>query len=389
MMPKRNSAMGFIVLMGFVSLFGDITYEGARSVVGPYMAFLGASAAMVGLVAGVGEFLGYSLRLFSGFMADRTGAYWAFTFLGYGMIFAIPFLAFSGSWQVAAVLIILERAGKAVRSPARDAVLSYATKKVGRGWGFAIHEAMDQIGAILGPAIFSVVFFLKGTYKQGFSILFLPAFFVLALLFIARKNVPVPENLEDVNTACEPNGKGAFSKTFWLYSLFSFLCVAGFANFQIMSYHFHVKGLIPDSHIPLLYVVAMAVDAVAALLVGKAYDKIGLKVLILLPLLTMPIPFFGFSGNFSFILVGVILWGLVLGMQETVMRAAIADLTHIKKRGMAYGIFNAIYGLSWFVASLVMGLLYDRSISWLLMFVFVVEAISIPVFFAIEKSSRD
>jgi predicted MFS family arabinose efflux permease len=186
----------FIILLGIVSLFGDVTYEGARSVAGPYMATLGASASTVGLVAGIGEFAGYALRLASGYLVDRTKTYWLLTFVGYGLLLSIPLLAFAGHWQLAAVLIILERIGKAIRSPARDTMLSYAAKGVGRGWGFAVHEALDQIGAIVGPIVFSLVFLFHGGYREGFTLLWIPALLTLVVLTIARKKVPSPQKLE-------------------------------------------------------------------------------------------------------------------------------------------------------------------------------------------------
>ena len=192
---QKTGALRFIVLMGVVSLFGDIVYEGARGVTGPYLALLGASASVVGLVGGLGEFIGYALRLFSGFMADRTKAYWLFTFIGYGLLVSIPLLSFAQSWQIAVLLILLERAGKAFRSPARDTILSYATKEVGRGFGFGLHEALDQIGAIVGPLIF-LRFFAGGNYRLGFSVLWIPAMMVPIVLCIARNRLPHPEKLE-------------------------------------------------------------------------------------------------------------------------------------------------------------------------------------------------
>ncbi len=383
MKSKRSLAMQFIILMGFVSLFGDITYEGARSIIGPYLGMLGASAAMVGLVAGVGEFLGYSLRMVSGLFADRSKAYWPLTFLGYGLLVSVPLLAFTKHWQLAALFIILERVGKAVRSPARDTILSYATKEVGRGWGFGIHEAMDQIGAMTGPLIFSAAFIFKGGYRQGFSVLWIPVILTLIVLFIARSEMPAPEKMEE---AKENNKSEKLSSIFWLYTLFTFLCVMGFANFAVISYHFKFKSVVPDAQIPLFYCLAMAVDGAVALIIGKTYDKIGLKALIFLPLLTLPIPFFAFSNSYALALTSAVLWGAVMGIHETIMRAAIADLTHIKKRGFAYGIFNTAYGLAWFIGSAVMGLLYGVSVVYIGIFVVAMEVVSLPVFFLVKKA---
>lgn len=383
----QKTALYFIVLMGIVSLFGDVTYEGARSITGPYLAMLGASAGVVGLVAGTGEFIGYALRLVSGWLSDRTKAYWPITITGYGLLIFIPCLAFAGFWQAAAVFIILERMGKGIRTPARDTILSHATKQVGRGFGFGLHEALDQIGAIIGPLIFSLVFLFKGGYKQGFTILWIPALLCIAILLIARKKVPSPEKLEtcdDIKSRKNMLDTGEsrkFSRIFWLYALFTFLTVAGFTNFQIISYHFKVQGVISDRLIPIFYAVAMGVDALMALIIGRIYDRVGLISLITIPVLTIPIPFLAFSHSFNLAVMSAILWGAVMGIHETIMRAAIADLTYLENRGTAYGIFNTIYGAGWFIGSTAMGLLYDFSIHYLIMFVILMEVISIPIFF--------
>ena len=379
--------MYFIILLGIVSLFGDVTYEGARSVAGPYLATLGAGAGVIGLVSGIGEFVGYALRLASGYLVDRTKAYWPLTFIGYGLLLSIPLLAFAGYWQLAAVLIILERVGKAIRSPARDTMLSYATKEVGRGWGFAVHEALDQIGAVLGPIVFSLVFLFQGGYREGFTLLWVPALLTLVVLAIARKKVPSPQKLEAPEEAIKQGDKGKLPRVFWFYTVFTLLSVAGFANFQLISYHLHVQAIVPDAQIPLIYAIAMGVDALAALLVGKTYDRIGLISLLAVPLLTLPIPFLAFSHSYSLVLTGMVLWGAVMGVQETIMRAAIADLIPVERRGFAYGIFNTAYGAGWFLGSALMGLLYELSINYLILFAVVMELISIPLLFAVRRAA--
>jgi MFS family permease len=379
--------MYFIILLGIVSLFGDVTYEGARSVAGPYLATVGASPGVVGLVAGIGEFVGYALRLASGYLVDRTKAYWPLTFIGYGLLLSIPLLAFAGYWQLAAVLIILERMGKAIRSPARDTMLSYATKEVGRGWGFAVHEALDQIGAVMGPIVFSLVLLFHGSYRDGFTLLWIPALLTLVVLAIARKKVPSPQKLEARGETSKQNDKGKLPRVFWFYTVFTLLSVAGFANFQLISYHLHVQGIVPDAQIPIIYAIAMGVDALAALVVGKTYDRIGLISLLAVPLLTLPIPFLAFSHSYSLVLMGIILWGMVMGIQETIMRAAITDLTSVEIRGFAYGVFNTALGAGWFLGAPLMGLLYELSINYLILFAVVMELISIPLFFLVRRAA--
>ncbi|MDD5573584.1 MAG: MFS transporter [Candidatus Omnitrophica bacterium] len=385
---NKSSAMRFIMIMGLVSLFGDIAYEGGRSMTGPYLAFLGASAAAVGFVSGLGEFLGYGLRLVFGFAADKTRAYWPLTFLGYGLIFAIPLLALAGHWQVAALFIILERVGKAVRSPARDTILSYATKQVGRGWGFAIHEALDQIGAIAGPLLFAGIVFWKDNFRLGFAVLVIPAVFTLVSLIFARSQAQRPEDFEAPQSAKDTDEKAKLPAAYWHYMIFSSLCVAGFVNFQIISYHWKTLALLPDAWIPLIYALAMAVDGGAALIVGRAYDRWGLKTLGLIPLMTALLPFFVFlSSAVALVVAAAVMWGIIMGMHETIMRAGVADLTHLQKRGFAYGFFNAIYGGAWFLGSFIVGSFYDGDIRFVFFFVGLLEAAAFAVFWVFLRRS--
>ena len=384
---QRKLAYRFIILMGVVSLFGDITYEGARSVSGPFLSTLGANAALVGMIAGLGEFLGYALRLLSGHWADRTGRYWLFAFIGYGLILAIPFLALAGSWQVASIFLVTERLGKAIRAPSRDAILSYATKAVGRGWGFAIHEAFDQIGAVIGALVLSAALFAHGGYRIGFAVLVIPAGAVLVVLFLARRRFSKPEELERVH-AVQASAHGKLPPVFWLYTLFAFVSVAGFANFALLAYHCAVRAIVPEAQIPLLYGLAMGVDAIVALIIGKVYDRIGLVSLLALPLLTIPIPLLGFSEHYILVVAGIALWGAVMGIQETIMRAAIADLTPHARRGLAYGIFNTAYGCAWFVGGLVIGVLYEHAIATVFVFTVAMEVIALPILFILWKQTQ-
>ncbi len=377
---KKKIAFHFVLLMGIVSLFGDITYEGARSIIGPYLAILGASATVVGLASGLGEFVGYGLRLISGYIADKTKMYWLFTVIGYGLILSIPLLAFAGHWEIAVLLIILERMGKAIRTPARDAILSHVTTQIGRGLGFGIHEALDQVGAFIGPLVFSVLLMLGGEYRYGFIALLIPAILTLIFLMIAKSKVPLPEKFERTHST----KTNKLPKVFWFYMLFTILSVIGFANFPLISYHLKVQSILSDFQIPILYAIAMGVDALIAVFIGRIYDKIGLASLITIPLLSLFIPFFAFSHSLTFAVIGMILWGSAMGIQETIMRAAIGDITPIAHRGFAYGIFNAAYGASLFVGSTIMGLLYDVSIKYIIVFVIFMEMLSIFVFLSLK-----
>ncbi len=388
---SHTRAMQFILLFGLVSALGDITYETGRGVSGPYLAFLGASAASIGLVSGLGEFLGYALRLVSGYVASRTRAYWVATFVGYGLLLSIPLLAYTNRWEIAAIFLILERIGKAIRSPAKDTMLSHASYQVGRGWGFGIHEALDQVGGFIGPLIFAVVFAQRQSYRDGFSILWIPAVLTLLALLLARIRVPNPEELEKPASS-EPdntsNKKSTLPRVFWFYSVFTFLSVAGFANFQIISYHWVSQSVVPAAQIAVFYAVAMGVDALAALIIGKTYDKIGLVALIIVPLISLPLPFLAFSSQYVMAIVAAVIWGIIMAVHETIMRAAVADIVPGGKRAFAYGIFNTLYGLAWFVSGALLGFLYDQSRVWLLTAVVVFEVLALLTFAFIVKSRR-
>lgn len=374
---SRKSALKFIVLLGLVSLFADVTYEGARSIIGPYFVFLGASAAVVGFVSGLGELIGYGLRLLSGYISDKTGKYWTLTILGYAVnLLAIPLLALANRWEIAACLIVMERTGKAIRAPARDAILSHATKQVGQGWGFGLHEAMDQIGALLGPIIVAVALYLKGSYKNIFLTLGIPAFFALAVLIIARITYPRPRDFEAVTHKIEAQG---LPKIFWIYLLGIGFIAAGYADFPLIAYHFKKAAISSDNWIPIFYSIAMGVDAVAALIFGRMFDKIGVVTLAIaaaISLLFAPCVFFG---GFALALLGMVFWGIGMGAQESIMRAAVATMVASHKRGSAYGIFNTGYGLFWFLGSALMGILYTKSIFAVVMFSVVMQLISIPI----------
>jgi MFS family permease len=383
---SKSAALKFVILLGVVSLFADMTYEGARSATGAYLAVLGASGAAVGIIAGLGELIGYGLRLITGYISDRTGRYWTITLFGYFVnLVAVPLLALAGNWEIAALLMIGERIGKAIRTPARDVMLSYATQKMGRGWGFGLHEAMDQIGAILGPLIVTAVLYFGGSYRTGFAILLAPAILALSVLLVARLLYPHPRHFE-VGPA-RPQTKG-FPRVFWLYLAAVSLIGAGFADFALIAYHFEKASIASPDLIPILYAVAMGVDALAALVIGRLFDRIGISVLIPVAIVSSFFAPFVFLDGLNLAFLGMALWGVGMGAQESIMRAAIAEMVPMDRRGSAYGIFNAGYGIFWFLGSALMGILYDISIPSLVVFSVVAQLASIPLLLWVRKEPR-
>jgi MFS family permease len=362
----KDNSLKFIVLLGIVSLLADMTYEGARSITGPYLALLGASAATVGFVAGFGELIGYALRFASGYLADKTRRYWAMTILGYAInLLAVPLLAFAGNWPMAAILLIAERMGKAIRTPPRDVMLSHAASQVGRGWGFGLHEAMDQIGAIIGPLFVAGILYYGGNYQISFAFLLLPAILALTVLVTSRFLYPHPPDLEVNIPKLKTKG---LKRVYWIYIVGVVFIALGFADFPLVAYHFQKVDIISPVMIPIFYSVAMGVDALAALLFGRLFDKIGMWSLIIAVLSSAFFAPLVFWGGFNLALLGMALWGMGMGAQESIMRAAVAEMSPVSVRGSAYGFFSTIYGVAWFIGSFTLGLLYDFSLSFMVMF---------------------
>jgi MFS family permease len=375
--------------MGIVSLFADITHEGARSLIGPYLGLLGASATAVGIISGLGEFIGYGLRLLTGYLSDKTRRYWLFTFLGYGMdLFAVPLLALAGRWEIAAMLIIMERTGKAIRKPSKDTLMSYAARNVGSGKGFAIAEVLDQIGAVSGPVILSLILLFKSgdelaNYRFAFAILLIPALITLILLLISRLNFPQPEKFEVKEETINFEG---ISKSYWLYLVAISLIAAGFADFPLLAFHFQRIDIFSPTMIPFMYAIAMGVDAVSALIFGLFYDKVGVTSLIIASSLSIFFSPFSFLSNSSLVVIlGVILWGIGMGAQESILKSVVADIVTPEKRGTAYGFFNAIFGFFWFIGSAIMGVLYDHTIVSLVIFSMIVESAAVFTLFLLKS----
>ena len=374
----RRAAIIFIVFLGIVSLFGDMTYEGARSIVGPYLGLLGVTATMIGIVSGFGELMGYGARLLSGYLGDRTGSYWAVTIIGYVLnLFAVPLLALAGAWQIAVVLIVLERTGRGIRSPVRDAMLSHAASQTGLGWGFGLHQALDQLGAVLGPLIVSGILFAGNGYRTGFAWLLVPALISMTVLLAARLLFPRPHDFELAPPLADT---GNLAPVFWVYIAAVACIAAGYADFPLIAYHFDKAQIMPAAWIPILFAVAMGVDGVGALALGSLFDRIGIRSMILATIVSAAAAPLVFLGNFSLAVIGMACWGLGTGAQDSVMRATMVRLAPQQRRATAFGIMNAIYGVAWFAGSVLLGLLYDRSISAVVLASALLQAAALPIF---------
>jgi MFS family permease len=382
---SASAAFNFVLTLGIVNLFADTTYEGASSINGPFLGSLGATAAAIGTIAGVGEFLGYSLRLFAGYVSDKTGRYWLVTFIGYSInLLAVPALALAGNWQVAAGLMIAERVGRAIRKPSVEAMLSYTTDTLGKGWVYAVNNALDQTGATIGPLLMALILMLKGNYQLGYSLLLVSALLALATLTVARFHFPNPSHLEAGPTA---RLKG-FTPSYWLFMLAGSCLAAGLMSFELISFHFAQTGTVSKQWIPVFFSLAMATNAVASLIFGRLYDRLGFPIVIVAVVLSSIFAPFVFLGNYAIALVGMIFWGIGFGAQDTLLKAIIAGLLPEGRRNLAFGLFYTGYGTGWLIGSVTTGFLYNESITLVIAFSVVVQLVSLPIFVIANRLKR-
>ncbi|WP_282924779.1 MFS transporter [Peptoniphilus genitalis] len=406
MKEKRFSrAMTFIILFGIVSLFSDMTHEGASSIRGAYLALLGASAGTIGFISGLGELIGYSMRYVFGKITDRTRKYWPMVIFGYILdILAVPALALvgEGGWIAAAALLVIQRMGKAIKKPAKDTIMSFAASQEGVGKSFGIQEMLDQIGAFLGPVFLYLVmlFKTKGTtfeiYRTAFAFLAIPGFITILLLFVTKREFPNPESFEPETKKEETF---VMKKSFIYYifgiSLFAF----GFMDYALVIMHIskNLVGLggsyenfkfISQETLPLLYAGAMLVDALAALVFGHIYDKKGVRALVISTIISAPFSFFifGFKSELA-ILFGLVLWGIGMGAQESILKAAVTSMVPKKNRATGYGIFECSFGIFWFLGSWLLGLIYSASLPLMIGLSILAQLMAIPFYLRASRAN--
>ena len=394
---RLQGAVAFITLMGIVSLFSDMTHEGARSILGEYLNLAGATGATIGFVSGVGELCGYSLRLLSGIFADKTKKYWTLVIAGYTLqVLAIPALALipQNGWVIACGLVILERVGKAIKKPAKNTLVSFAASEIGTGKGFAYQEFLDQLGAFLGPVMLFFIAAVKGTdnlfstYRICFALLGIPAVITISLVVLAKVKYPHPEMFEKAQAATE---EFHTQKSFVLYMIAICLFAFGFADFTLITLHAAKMEAFPASTLSLLYAAAMAVDAFAALFFGWLFDRIGLKALMLSTLCSAFFSCFIFlTGDPVLMGVGIVLWGVGMGAQESIMKAAVSKIIPSSMRSTGFGIFETGFGIAWFLGSWLLGALYDTNPGWLVVVSVSVQILAIVFYgFCIRKQKEE
>ena len=375
----HGSPFLFVILLGLVSLFGDVVYEGARSISGPYLASMGATATTIGLIAGFGELIGYALRLVSGRLTDKTKQYWPIIFVGYALnLLPIPALALATNWLGAAALMVAERVGKAVRAPARDLVLSDAAYGMGTGTAFGLHQALDQIGAIMGPLLVAAILVSTHSFQMAFAVMLVPSLLALIVLMVARDNC-VPHHVED------EVGSQKLSKTFWIYTAGMALLAAGYVDFPLIAYHMYKELHIASSMVPIYYSGAMAMEAIVSYPLGRLFDRVGLPVVVGVACVSIFATPLAFSSSSWSLIVGILVWGTGMAAQNSIAKAAISKFVAHNERGNAFGVYGTTYGVAWFFGSALMGFLYDHNLAYMVAFSIFVQLAALPVLLYVAK----
>jgi MFS family permease len=379
-----------VVGFGVVSLAADMVYEGARSVTGPLMASLGASAVLVGLVSGAGEAMALLLRVVFGSWADRSGRYWTLTFVGYALtaicvpaLAITPFLAGAGL-AVACILILGERFGKAVRSPAKTALLAHAAADVGLGRGFGVHKALDQIGAVAGPVLVAaVIAAAAGSIWPAMAVLVVPGAVALLVLVRIRRSMGDPVTAEPDRPAPHPStSHGRLPREFWLFAAASAAISGGLVTFAVIAYHLTQDHVVPVAAVPLIYAAAMGAAALAALGSGWLFDRTRGGALLGLPLLVSVVPVLAFSGSPLIVIAGVLLWGVAGGILDSTIKALVADLVPAPRLATAYGVFAAVQGAAAIGGGVMAGALYERSLPMLIVAVAASQVVALALLIA-------
>jgi Major Facilitator Superfamily len=379
-----------VVGFGFVSLAADMVYEGARSVTGPLLASLGASAVLVGLVSGAGEAMALLLRIVSGSWADRSGRYWSLTFAGYAMtaicvpaLAITPFIAGAGL-ALACVLILGERVGKAIRSPSKTALLAHAAAAVGLGRGFGVHKALDQVGAVAGPLLVAAVIAAAGVIWPAMAVLAVPGAVALLILAWIRRSMgdPIERRDEELRQSRHSKSHGRLPVVFWLFAGASAATTAGLVTFAVIAYHLTQDRVVPVAAVPLIYAAAMAAAALAALGSGWLFDRTKGRVLLGLPLLVAAVPALAFAGSPLIAVTGVLLWGAAGGVLDSSIKALVADLVPASRLATAYGVFAAVQGAAAIGGGVMAGAFYERSLPLLIAAVAATQVVALVLLIA-------
>lgn len=384
---SKKTWLILLVFFGLISLFADMVYESGRSIIGQYFFICGGPLVIASAMSGIGEFISYAVRYISGQLAPKMNLYWTLTFIGYFLsVIAIPLMGFFSQWEILFLLYLLDRLGKGIRAPARDALLASISPPAKYGKSFAIHEILDQIGAMVGPLLMSIILAFKSSYSFAFHFLFIFSIFTIFLIYFAHKYWKERMFGREIISYSD---NASLQKKFNIIIFFGIFTFIGFPFFPFISYHFKSADILTDTLIPFLYSISMAIDGLVAYPLGVFFDKYKIKTIFIHPLLAIISTILIFSSsNFYVIFVGLFLWSICIASQETIFKSLIAYIASISNLAKNYGLFFSLSGISSMVGGAIMGWLYSLSPVYVIIFVIIAQIVSIFLIIACEYGGK-
>jgi MFS family permease len=349
-------------LLGWVSFFTDTASEMIYPLMPLFLTrVLGAGAMSLGIIEGIAEAANSVLKIWSGRLADKTGAPKPIVIAGYGLSSAMrPFIGAATSWTQVLALRFADRLGKGIRGAPRDAMLASFARSSTRGRVFGFHRAMDHAGAVLGPLLASLfLYFYPGEYRTLFALTIVPGVIVMLILFRVPQPAREPREPEEAGKPDQTNEP--LSRPFWTAMAVIFLFSLGNASDAFLLLRMGDLG-IAAFWIPLLWSALHVVKTISSALGGDLSDRVGRRTLIALGWIVYAFVYaaFGAFDRPSVVVAVFLTYGVYFGLTEGVEKAWVTDLTPPAARGTAFGIYNAALGLGSLAASLLFGAIWTR-----------------------------
>ncbi|KPJ60926.1 MAG: hypothetical protein AMJ46_04335 [Latescibacteria bacterium DG_63] len=343
--------------LGFVSLFTDLSSQMIYPLIPAFLEGLGATKLLIGLIEGVAEGTASLVRMIAGALSDRLGKRKSFVFVGYSLSTVVrPFLFFANHWLVVFAVRFLDRVGKGIRTPARDALISDSVDPSRKGYGFGFHRGMDRLGAAFGPLLALLVLYLSdGNLRLVFLLSAVPAAVAVSVIGKVREIAPVREAAGRLREK-----RRILGRPFVLFVLVIVIFTLGNSSNAFLILKAREVGL-SVAGIPLIWLTYNLVCSISSPLLGRFSDRVGRRPVILLSFLVYSAIYagLGFSSTVPAVWLLFACYGLYYGLSEGIFRAYIADLVESDKRATAYGLFNTAVGITLVPASLIFGALWD------------------------------
>lgn len=362
--PNDKSQMpSSIWMLGFVSMLMDISSEIIHSLLPLFMAtVLSANIMVIGIIEGLGESTALIVKIFSGALSDYLGKRKSVALLGYTLgALTKPLFAIAQTSGDVLTARLLDRVGKGMRSAPRDALIADIAPQQLRGSAFGLRQALDTVGAVIGPLLaVGLMFLLADNFRAVFWIAAIPGILAAVLLMYGVKEISPQNSDNDTNPINRSNLKRLDAAYWWVVGIGSIITLARFSEAFLVLRAMNVG--IPITLAPLVIVIMNITYAISAYPFGKLADHISRTKLLSFGVLVLILAdtVLAMNDHWSLILLGVSLWGLHMGMTQGLLATMVADTAPIDLRGTSYGFFNLASGLMMLIASGLAGLLWDK-----------------------------